>query len=110
MTSPLPVFQSESFREHMKTIPRSDREDIILNLKLIDKEDIKRRRYLKGELKHFKKYRIGDYRILLSYCAECYNKYRKEFNCNICDKNFLERIVVHLIDKRTKMYKKMKRK
>lgn len=110
MSSPLPVFQSELFRVQLKGIPRKDREDIIYNLKHIDKDDVKRRKYLKAELKHFKKYRTGDYRILFSYCAECYNKYQKEFNCSICDKNFLERIVVHSIDKRPKLYKKMKRK
>jgi len=110
MSSTLPVFQSESFIMSLRSIPRSHREDIILNLKRIDNEDIRRIRYLKGEFKHLKKYRIGDYRIFLSYCAECYNKFRKKINCNICDENFMERIVVHSIDKRPKLYKKMKRR
>lgn len=109
MEPSLPVMQLEDFEMQLKRFPKKEREKIIYQLKHIDKNDVVRIPYLKGDLKFIKKYRIGDNRVFLAYCSECYNKYRERINCSICDKDQLERIVVFSINSRKKLYKRMKK-
>ncbi len=110
MEPPLPVYSTEDFREYVRRYPVKERESIIYNLNHIDKEDIKRIKYLKGEWKHLKRYRIGDNRIFLAYCKECYNKYRDKFSCSddheFCNIKNLEKIVVFSLNLRKKVYKR----
>ncbi len=110
MSEPLPVFQHEVFMKQLQRFPLRERDKIVDKLKHITNEDIRRVPYLKGSYKHLKKYRTGDYRIFMAYCAECYNKYREKINCNDCEEDNLEKIVVFSIDSRPKLYKRMNRR
>lgn len=107
VSEPLPVFQYEVFEKQLKKYPLKERNKIVYDLKHITAEDIKRIPYLKGKYKYLKKFRIGDHRIFMGYCAECYNKYREIINCNDCNNSNLERIIVFAINNRPKLYKKM---
>ena len=61
--------------------------------------------YLKANYKHYKKYRVSQYRILFSYCLQCYGKYRTHFNCDFCDGDNLQLLVLHDIQNRPTAYR-----
>ncbi len=110
MSPPLPVILQDKCTKQLKKIQNPYRERIKSRLKEIEKNEIVDTPYLKGDLRFFKRIRIGDFRVLLAYCRECYEIYRNFLNCSICSEKNLDRIIVFSIDKRRNVYKKAKRR
>ena len=110
MAAPLQVLLQIKCQKQLKKIQNPDRRRIKSKLQEIDENAVINTPYLKGNLQYFKRLRIGDYRVLLAYCRECYETYRNFLRCDICSNNHLDRIIVFSIDKRKGVYKKAKRK
>ncbi|MBA7527275.1 hypothetical protein ES705_19451 [subsurface metagenome] len=89
-------------------IPKKDQKRIEFDLTHMNKQDVLRQGRFKGELNYFRKMNNGDFRILLAYCAECYDNFRSKINCAICDDENLERIIVFFIHPRKKLYQPRK--
>lgn len=103
--------QTAIFRRQFDGLPPKERRQIEYNLKRLSEEDLRGIPYYKGPLKHFRKYEIGDYRIILAYCPECFNKYRKIIHCKICFreiKDVISRIIVFYVYPRKKLYRNNK--
>lgn len=108
MNEPLRIFFTKNFEDVFKTIPEKDQKRIQYDLTHMIRQDIQRMGYLKGDLNYVKKMNNGIFRIILAYCAECYENHRHKLNCDICDGNNLERIVAFSIHPRKKAYDRKK--
>lgn len=108
MSESLPVIFTKNFEQNLKSIPQHDKKKILYNLTHMNKQDAFRVGYFKGDLNHVKKLRVGDYRVILGYCADCYLQHKEYLNCSICNENDLERIVAFFVYPRKKLYKSHK--
>ncbi len=61
--------------------------------------------YKAGQYKKYKKIKRGKFRLFFSYCQECFGKYDHHFNCEFCNEDDLEQIVLFNIEKRAFDYK-----
>lgn len=69
-------------------------------------DDLKRYPNLKGYLlEPFRSYHQWDFRILFVYCSQCYYEFNHRLNCNGCDENDLEKLVLADIDHRSNAYR-----
>lgn len=107
MTEPLPVRRTHTFQQDLKSlVPKKNRKNLIYELEHISKDDLKRHNLLKSaSLKPFRSYRRGDLRILFVYCSQCFHQFDKRLNCKGCNENELEKLVLVLIDHRSKIYR-----
>ena len=108
MSELLPVIYTLKFRENFQSIPTKDQKRIEYDLTHMNRKDIQRMGYLKGNMNYIKKMNNGNYRIILGYCVECYPNFRDKLNCAICDGNNLERIIVFSLHPRKKVYNRQK--
>lgn len=108
MSEPLPVVFTKNFEENLRFIPQRDQNRILYDINHMNRQDILRQGYYKSELNFLRKLRNGDYRVILTYCADCYPKFRYIIKCEICDRKNLERIVVFFIYHRKKLYQRQK--
>ena len=104
MSTPLSIKFTKNFQMGFSSIPDKDQKRILYDLTHMNKQDILRQGHLQGELNYLRKMNNGDYRIFLAYCGECYINFREKINCQICDENDLERIIVFYISPRKKLY------
>ena len=104
MSGALPVTYTRNFTEYFHSIPVRDQKRIEYDITHIDRQDALRKGRLKGDLNYYRKMRCGDYRILFAYCADCYEEFKDKINCEICDENDLERIIIFFIFYRKKAY------
>jgi mRNA-degrading endonuclease RelE of RelBE toxin-antitoxin system len=86
-------------------ITKKIRENIFNNFRDMTLEQASQYSYLKGKYKTYKKYKLSQYRILFSYCLECYGKYSTFFKCDFCDGDNLQLLVLHDIQKRSTAYR-----
>ncbi|MHA2339308.1 MAG: type II toxin-antitoxin system RelE family toxin [Candidatus Hodarchaeales archaeon] len=107
MIDPLPVRRTLTFQNDLKNlIPKKNRNNLIYELEHISKDDLKRHPLLKSpSLKPYRSYRRGDLRILFVYCSQCFHQFNKRVNCKGCDKDDLEKLILVLIDHRSKIYR-----
>jgi len=111
MSDPLPIIKTKNFNNALKKIPQKEQTKIIYNLSLITRQDAFRVGYLHGDMNHFKKYRLGDYRILMAYCYDCFeNGHYNKLKCSVCDEENLERIILFHVFQRKKGYRPYKMK
>ena len=110
MSPPLPVIIYDKCQKQLKKIQNPQRKRIESKLKEIEREEIINIPYLKGDLRYYKRLRIGDFRVLLAYCRECYELFRNILECPICNEDDLDRTIIFRIDKRKSIYKKAKRR
>lgn len=109
MSQPLPIIRTHNFDEALKKIPKKEQDKINYKLTHLNRQDAFRVGHLQGEMNHFKKFRSGDYRILMAYCFDCFsNEHHLKLNCAICDKEDLERIIVFHLFHRKKGYRTYK--
>ncbi|MFW9971912.1 MAG: hypothetical protein ACFFDF_17115 [Candidatus Odinarchaeota archaeon] len=106
MKDPLPVRRTCTFQEDLKRlIAKKYRKNLISDLEHITKEDLKRYPLLKSPmLKPFRSFRRSDFRVLFVYCFQCFHEFDKRLKCKGCDENDLEKLVLVLIDHRSKVY------
>lgn len=104
MSTPLPIKFTKNFEINFNGIPERDQKRILYDLTHMNRQDVLRQGHLQGELNYLRKMNNGDYRIFLAYCVECYKNFREKINCQICDENDLERIIVFFISPRKKLY------
>ena len=104
MSTPLPVKFTKNFESSLNSLLEKDRKRILYDLTHMNKQDVLRQGALQGELNYLRKMNNGDYRIFFAYCAECFNQFHEKINCQICDEDFLERIIVFYITPRKKLY------
>lgn len=107
MTEPLPVRKTLTFQNDLKSlIPKSNRNNLIFDMEHITKEDLSRFDNLKSPtLRHFRRHRRGDFRILFIYCFQCFHELNKPINCIGCNENDLEKLVLISIDHRSNSYR-----
>ena len=107
MSEPLPVRRTLTFQRDLQSlIPRNNRDNLIWDLERISKEDLQRHPNLKGSyLEPFRSYHKWTFRILFVYCYQCFHQFDQRLNCNGCDENDLEKLVLVLIDHRSNAYR-----
>lgn len=107
MTEPLPIRRTFTFQSDFKNIiPKKNRANLLFDLEHISKEDLSRYPILRTEkLKPFRSYHKAQNRILFVYCHQCYHQFNKKLNCEGCDGNDLEKLVLCLIDHRSNAYR-----
>jgi mRNA-degrading endonuclease RelE of RelBE toxin-antitoxin system len=93
---------TKTFKRSIKklNISKKIKKNILSDFDIMTPEETSQQPYLHGKYKMYKKYRRSSYRILFSYCLECYGKYNHFFNCAFCDRNNLSLIVLHDIHNR----------
>ncbi len=106
MTEPLPVRRTLTFQNDLKSlIPKKNRKNLIFDLEHITIDDLKGYPILKNNiLKPFRSHRRGDFRTLFVYCSQCFHQFNKRLNCRGCDDSDLEKLILVLIDHRSKNY------
>ena len=108
MSQTITIFTSSVFREQFNSLSQKDKKRIQYDLTHLNITNLSSFPYLKGEFKHFRRYRSGNYRIIMAYCPECYNKYRDLLNCVICpeiEDDIEIRIVIFYVYPRKKLYR-----
>ena len=107
MTELLPIRRTRRFQRDLQTlIPKKNRENLIFDLERISKGDLRRYANLKGELlEPFRSYHKSNFRILFVYCSQCFQDFNHRLNCNGCDENDLERIILIDINHRSNAYR-----
>jgi len=111
MPDPLLAFSQDFFQETLNDVPNHLHDQIIDILKNIRRVDILQNRYesLKGKLRLFRRFRVGNYRVFFIYCRECYEEYDRVFQCFNCNDNY-EKIIAFCVFKRKNAYNKLERK
>lgn len=107
MMKPLPARRTHTFQAgFLSLIPKKNRQNLIFDLSNISKEDLKRYPNLKGPLlRPFRSYHKRNFRILFVYCFQCYKEFDHRVNCNGCDKEDLERLILINIEHRSNAYR-----
>jgi len=107
MTEPLPVRRTQTFQRDLQTlVPKKSRDNLLLDLKSISKDDLRRYYNLKSpKLRHFRSYHKWNLRILFVYCFQCFHQFNKPITCIGCDEDDLERLVLISIDHRSNAYR-----
>ena len=76
-------------------ISKSMRNNLFTEFENMVPEQASQYSYLKGNYKKYKKFRWSKYRILFSYCSECYGKYSSSIRCTFCNGENLSLLVLH---------------
>lgn len=108
MSERLPIRRTRDFQDKfLKLISRRNRSNFIYDLEHLTKDDVEQRfPNLKGPtLRFFKSYHKSNHRTLFVYCFQCFHQFNHELDCNICDENNLERLIIIDIDHRSNAYK-----
>ncbi|MBN1216570.1 MAG: hypothetical protein JXA99_14165 [Candidatus Lokiarchaeota archaeon] len=107
MSGTLPIAYTEDFKNNFKIyVKKNKRKNVIYELNHITLIDVKRITNLKGPLKFFKRITYGSSRILFLYCRQCFEEFAKYFNCEQCDTNSLDQLIILDIHPRGTAYRK----